>query len=329
MSRWITSWLLILVFVSVAGCKPDGLTDNSLTAVRNDLGAADGLSLCVSTTGMIGNLVETVGGENVRSVTLMGAGVDPHLFKPTRDDVVLVRQAKALFYNGLHLEGRMGAVFNHLPPSQLKLVVGEWVWEQHGRTEGDPLHAEDPHIWMDVSLWAEAPLEIARTLSSLQPESKTALLGRAEKLREQLLALDEYGQKLIKTIPDNQRVLITSHDAFQYFGKRYNIEVRGVQGMSTESEAGLATISELVNMIVDRGIPTIFVESSVSSNTMRALVEGCAARGKQIQLGGPLFADALGPSGTYEGTYIGMMDHNFRIITEGLGGTVTDKRFAP
>lgn len=327
MSKWIESSLLILVVACFAGCTPEMVTDNSLTAVKNDLGAADSHSLCVSTTGMIGNLVETVGGENVRSVTLMGAGVDPHLFKPTRDDVVLVRQAKALFYNGLHLEGRMGAVFNHLPPSQLKLAIGEWVWEQHGRTEGDPLHAEDPHIWMDVSLWAEAPLEIARTLASLQPENKTALLSRAEKLREQLLALDEFGQKLIETIPDSQRVLITSHDAFQYFGKRYNIEVRGVQGMSTESEAGLATISELVNMIVDRGIPTIFVESSVSSNTMRALVEGCAARGKQIQLGGPLFADALGPSETYEGTYIGMMDHNFRLITAGLGGKVTDERF--
>ncbi len=326
---WVKSSLLMLVLAAFAGCAPQRQTDNSLTAVKDSLGTAGGRSLSVSTTGMIGNLVEMVGGENVHSVTLMGAGVDPHLFKPTRDDVVMVRQAKALFYNGLHLEGRMGAVFNHLPPSQLKLAIGEWVWEHHGRSEGDPLHAEDPHIWMDVSLWAEAPLEIAKTLAALQPENQKELTDRAEMLRKQLLALDEYGQKLIKTIPDNQRVLITSHDAFQYFGKRYNIEVRGVQGMSTESEAGLATISELVNMIVDRGIPTIFVESSVSSNTMRALVEGCAARGKQINLGGPLYADALGPSGTYEGTYIGMMDHNFRVIAAGLGGKVSDERFAP
>jgi manganese/zinc/iron transport system substrate-binding protein len=226
----------------------------------------------------------------------------------------------------------MGTVFNHLPASQLKLVIGEWVWEHHGHKRDDSQdtsheHPEDPHIWMDVSLWAEAPAAISDTLATMQPSNKEAFLSRAEELRKRLLALDQYGRKLIDTIPEKQRVLITSHDAFQYFGKRYNIEVRGVQGMSTESEAGLATISELVNMIVDREIPTIFVESSVSSNTMRALVEGCAARGKQIELGGPLFSDALGPSGTYEGTYIGMMDHNFKVITKGLGGNVANNRF--
>jgi len=325
--HWFKSFLLILVLASFCGCSPVASSENSLTAVTSGLGTADERGLCVSTTGMIGNLVESVGGEDVHAVTLMGPGVDPHLFKPTRDDVVLVRQAKALFYNGIHLEGRMGAVFNNLPQSQLKLVIGEWVWDQHGRSDTRQPHPEDPHIWMDVSLWAQAPMAIADTLALLQPEKKTALMSRAEKLRERLLALDKYGQKLIDTIPDKQRILITSHDAFQYFGKRYNIEVRGVQGMSTESEAGLATISELVNMIVNREIPTIFVESSVSSNTMRALVEGCAARGKKIELGGPLFSDALGPSGTYEGTYIGMMDHNFRLIANGLGGNVTDERF--
>jgi len=287
---------------------------------------------------MIGNLVELVGKDTIRPVTLMGPGVDPHLFKPTRDDVVILRRAKALFYNGIHLEGRMGAVFDHLPASQAKLVVGEWVWD-HRRKEDSlndvntsPVkhdHPDDPHIWMDVLLWSEAPLAIANTLAAIHPDGKSEFINRAEELRARLQALNSYGMKLIDTIPAKQRILITSHDAFQYFGNRYSIEVRGVQGISTESEAGLATISELVQMIVDRDIPTIFVESSVSSNTMRALVEGCGARGRTIQLGGPLFSDALGYSGTYEGTYIGMMDHNFRTIAQGLGGTVPEQRFEP
>jgi len=312
----------------VCGCSPIAGSNSSAKP-------GDG-PLCVSTTGMIGNLVESVGQDAIRTVTLMGPGVDPHLFKPTRDDVVVMRRAKGLFYNGIHLEGRMGAVFDHLPVAQSKLIVGQWVWDFKRQIDAPKkvtealsadLHPDDPHIWMDVLLWSEAPMAIADCLAEIEPKNKATFIDRAKKLRERLQALHHYGLKLIATIPTKKRILITSHDAFQYFGNRYSIEVRGVQGMSTESEAGLATISELVQMIVDRDLPSIFVESSVSSNTMRALVEGCAARGHTIQLGGPLYSDALGASGTYEGTYIGMMDHNFRTIAQCLGGSVSASRF--
>jgi len=332
--RWFFSSMILLV----CGCSPIA-QNNSSTKISEG-------SLCVSTTGMIGNLVESVGQDAISTVTLMGPGVDPHLFKPTRDDVVVMRRAQVIFYNGIHLEGRMGTVFDHLPEAQSKLIVGQWVWDFKEQIDAlkvdtypiDALsnsreasnvyrHPDDPHIWMDVLLWSEAPMAIADSLGAIQPKNKAAFIDRAKKLRERLQALHNYGFKLIATIPAKQRILITSHDAFQYFGNRYNIEVRGVQGMSTESEAGLATITELVQMIVDRDVPSIFVESSVSSNTMRALVEGCAARGHTIQLGGPLYSDALGASGTYEGTYIGMMDHNFRTIAQCLGGSQSDERF--
>ena len=178
----------------------------------------------------------------------------------------------------------------------------------------------DPHVWMDVSGWLRAIPVVAETLAIYDPENAEAYHSNAAFYAEQLEALDAYAKEAMSTIPETQRVLVTAHDAFQYLGRAYGIEVRGIQGMSTESEAGVRDLEDLVDFIVERQIPAVFVESSVADKNVRALVEGARARGHTVIIGGSLFSDAMGQAGTYEGTYIGMIDRNVTTITNALGG---------
>ena len=275
----------------------------------------------VATTGMVADLVRHVGGDRVEVEALMGEGVDPHLYNPTRDDALKLMRADVIFYNGLHLEGRMTELFNKMERKGVPVIAVAGVLAKEFLLPDQEIDgAPDPHVWMDVSAWEKALGEVQRGLSAYDPEHAAEYAANAKVYRERLRALDEYIRETMGTIPKGQRVLVTAHDAFHYFSRAYGIEVMGVQGLSTESEAGVSDINRLVDFLVKRKIPAVFVESSVSDKNVRAVVEGARSRGHEVVIGGQLFSDAMGASGTYEGTYLGMLDHNATVIAKGLGG---------
>ncbi|MFM1770047.1 MAG: hypothetical protein RJA22_2576 [Verrucomicrobiota bacterium] len=280
----------------------------------------------VVTTGMVKDLVEGVAGTNARVTALLGEGVDPHLYRPTRDDMARLLGADAIVYSGLMLEGRMTETFLKLSRRGVPvLAVGELLEGRYRLVpKGAGGHA-DPHVWMDVKAWAQAARELARALGRLDPPLAPAYEAGAGRYAARLEELDGAVRAAVATIPRERRVLITAHDAFGYFGRAYDIEVRGVQGLSTESEAGVADINNLVEFIVQRRIPALFVETSVSDKNIRALVEGCRARGHTVAIGGTLFSDAMGAPGTYEGTYPGMIDHNVTRVVRALGGQAPER----
>jgi len=274
----------------------------------------------LSTTAMIGDLVREIGGDRVRAETLLGEGVDPHTYKPTRADVARLTAADAVFYNGLLLEGQMTDLFVRLARA------GKPVFAVTELLAADRLLAaedgkDDPHVWMDVTLWAKAAERVRDALSRLRPAAAETFRRNHADLARRLAALDSYILQVIASVPEPARVLVTAHDAFGYFSRRYGIAVEGIQGLSTEAEAGVRRIQEIVDLLVARRIPAVFVETSVNDRNVRALIEGAAARGHRVAIGGALFSDAMGAPGTYEGTYIGMMDHNATVIARGLGGT--------
>ena len=277
----------------------------------------------VCTVGMITDIVGNLAGDYAEVEGIIGEGIDPHLYKPTRGDVIKLNQADVVFYNGLLLEGRMTDVLISVA-SKGKLVkaVTEAILEEtdYLLEKDDGSAYTDPHVWMDVSGWLRAIAVVAETLAAYDPENAESYRSKATVYADQLEALDAYAKVAISTIPKSQRVLVTAHDAFQYLGRAYSIEVRGIQGMSTESEAGIRDLEDLVDFIVERQIPAVFVESSVADKNVRALVEGARARGHDVIIGGSLFSDAMGQAGTYEGTYIGMIDSNVTTITNALGG---------
>jgi manganese/zinc/iron transport system substrate-binding protein len=275
----------------------------------------------VTTCGMVTDIVREVAGDKAKVIGLMGEGVDPHLYKPTRDDVAKLLQADVVFYSGLMLEGRMTDTFLKVARKGTPVfTVTEQLDEKFLLEPPEFAGHTDPHVWMDVRGWIEAVKVVARALGGLDLENKAHYEQNSKRYIEQLTKLDEYAKKAMATIPKEQRVLITAHDAFNYFGRAYGIDVRGIQGISTESEAGVSDINTLVDFIVGRKIPAIFVESSVSDKNIRALIEGSNARGHAVRIGGQLYSDAMGRPGSYEGTYIGMIDHNVTTIARALGG---------
>jgi manganese/zinc/iron transport system substrate-binding protein len=275
----------------------------------------------VATTGMVADLVRQIGGDQVNVTQLMRSGVDPHLYNANRDDVLAVSKADLVFYNGLKLEGRMSDLLSKGARGAQHISLADAIPAEV--ILGDPEHqAADPHVWMDVSLWAKTTDRIILALSKERPNEKASFEHRANELRAKLTLLDELGMKWIHSIPEPQRVMITSHDAFRYFGRRYGLQVEGVQGVSTSSDASLRRVEELVRMLCEKKVPAAFVESSVPSKQVRSLVEGAAAQGWTVAIGGELFSDAMGPYGSGADTYIGMMLHNFRTIAKALGGSV-------
>ncbi|TQF80970.1 manganese transporter [Elioraea sp. Yellowstone] len=282
----------------------------------------------LATIAMIGDVVREIGGERTRVEVLMGPGVDPHLYKATREDVAKMLRADVVFYNGLVLEGKMSDAFVRVARTGkpvyavTELLPEEELIEPEG---ADGLY--DPHVWMDPRAWSAAAGLIAEKLIAHDPAGEPVFRRNLATLKARIAALDAYAERAIATIPERQRVLVTAHDAFNYFARRYGIEVLGIQGLSTESEAGVRRIQELVDVLVERRIPAVFVETSVSDRNVLALVEGAAARGHRVVVGGALFSDAMGDPGTYEGTYIGMIDHNVTTIVRALGGTAPERGF--
>ncbi len=273
-----------------------------------------------ATTGMVADLVTSVGGDLVEVTQLMGAGVDPHLFKVSRDDVETILRADAVFYSGLMLEGKMADTLVKVGRSLPVFAVTELIDESQLLEPDDAPGHPDPHVWMDIAAWSQCVSAVEKSLTDLLPDHAEALAANAEAYRAKLSSLDAYAKEAIATIPEDQRILVTSHDAFNYFGRAYGLDVQGVQGLSTESEAGLRRINELVELLAERQTPAVFVESSVSPKNIQALIDGAASRGHEVKVGGELFSDAMGKAGTYEGTYLGMLDHNVTLVARGLGG---------
>jgi manganese/zinc/iron transport system substrate-binding protein len=268
---------------------------------------------------MVADLVRAIGGEHVEIKQLMGAGVDPHLFKPTRDDVQAILNADIVFYNGLLLEGKMAETLKKASHSTRSFAAAEALPKDILASDPTEQAHPDPHVWMNVDLWSQTAQAIAEELSRFDPEHATDYREQAMQLQEKLVRLHRYGIEIIGCIPADQRVLITSHDAFRYFGEAYSIEVEAVQGISTESETGLNRINQLVDMLVERRIGSVFIESSVPKESIEALLRGAQSRGHTVTIAGSLYSDAMGSDGTYEGTYIGMMDHNLTTIARALG----------
>ncbi len=273
------------------------------------------------TVGMVADLVREIGGEQVTVKQLLGSGVDPHLYKPTRDDVSSLMKADIVFFNGLMLEGKMAETLHKLAEKKRSVAVAERLSaERLGHSAAAHEHP-DPHVWMDVSLWSEVAQVIGDELSQYDPANAEQYRARTTALRAKLDALHQYGILHIAAIPDDQRVLVTSHDAFRYFGKAYKIEVEAIQGISTESEAGLQRVNDLVDMLVSRKVKAVFVESSVPRESIEALLLGAASRDHKVTIAAELYSDAMGDAGTYEGTYLGMMDHNLTSIAKALGSS--------
>jgi len=294
-------------------------------ACSADARAADGPPAypyrIVTTVGMVADIARQVSGEVAEVHELIGAGVDPHLYKPTRSDVAALMSADVVLYNGLRLEGKMGDLLDKIRTSgRLVHAVTSGIDESYLLAPAEFQGHFDPHVWMDVSAWSKAVESVAAVLSAYDVPNAAAYASNAQRYRKELEQLDAYARNVIASIPAERRVLITAHDAFNYFGRAYGIEVRGIQGISTESEAGLQDITRLVDLIVERRVQAVFVETSVADKNVRALCEGAKARGHEVRIGGTLFSDAMGRAGTYEGTYIGMIDHNATVIARALGG---------
>ncbi len=283
-----------------------------------------------ATVGMIADIVREVAGDRAKVDGIIGEGVDPHLYKPTRNDVIALSSADIVFYNGLMLEGKMADVLVAVARRGKPVyAVTEAILDQGGYVMTDEAEHYDPHVWMDVQGWIKAVEVVADALAEFDPEHADEYRARAEAYTEELTALDAYAREAIASIPENQRVLVTAHDAFSYMGRAYDLDVRGIQGISTESEAGVKDIEDLVSFLVENEIPAVFVETSVADKNVRALVEGAKAQGHEVIIGGELFSDAMGKPGSYEGTYVGMIDHNVTTIARALGGEVPDGGFGP
>lgn len=274
----------------------------------------------VATTGMIADAVTQIGGDRVEVTALMGPGVDPHTYRQTRSDIAAMTNADAVFWHGLYLEAQLEDVLHQLEDISVVVALADSLPKDRLLGSEDYADRYDPHVWMDPVLWTGVVSAALDELIKLDPAGEAEFRANASRHLAQIDALQTYSTDVLATVPDGSRVLVTAHDAFNYFGEAYGYEVLGIQGISTESEAGLKQIEDLVNVLVERKIAAVFVESSVSDRNIQALIEGAAAKGHDVRIGGELFSDAMGAPGTYEGTYIGMIDHNVTTITRALGG---------
>lgn len=305
--------LLLLASYVLSACS------NSVDG--SQLPIADRTINVVTTTGMIADITKNVGGDRLQVTSLMGPGVDPHLYKASEGDVIRLQEADVIFYNGLHLEAQMGDVLERLNDFGIKTVavtdkIDRSLLQSPPEFQGN----YDPHVWFDVTLWMKAVEQVRDTLVELDPTSASSYEANAEAYLAELEGLHQYVLEQASTVPAPQRILITAHDAFNYFGRAYGFEVRGLQGISTEAQAGTGDVQALANFIVEKQIPAVFVESSVPQRNVEAVQAAVEARGFEVKIGGSLFSDAMGSEGTPEGSYVGMVRHNIDTIVTALTG---------
>lgn len=274
----------------------------------------------VATTGMIADAARVIGGDRVEVTALMGAGVDPHAYRQTRTDILALTRADLVLWHGLYLEAQMEDFLRELGKRRRVVAVAEALPKERLITHDDYPDKHDPHVWMDTDLWTGVVGAVREALSAARPDAREAFAANAAGHIAEIAELGTYARRVLASVPPAQRLLVTAHDAFNYFGRAHGYEVLGIQGISTESEPGLNRIRELVDVLASRRIGAIFVESSVSDRNIRALIEGAGARGHSVIVGGELFSDAMGAPGSYEGTYLGMIDHNVTTIARSLGG---------
>ncbi|MFO8028845.1 MAG: zinc ABC transporter substrate-binding protein [Cyclonatronaceae bacterium] len=296
--------LLIMISSGATGCNDD--TDTP----------ADQRPYVVTTTNLIRDVVERVGGEDIRVASLMGPGVDPHVYRATPRDFHRMEESDIVLYNGLFLEGRLAEILGR---------QGERSRAVTGSIPKDRLieavnfgGSYDPHVWFDAKLWIFVAEDVRETLTKLLPEQEKAFRERTDAYKQELQELHLFALQRIQSIPEERRVLITAHDAFRYFGRAYGIEVRGLQGLSTATEFGIQDVSRMVSVIIERNIPAIFIETGVSTRAIESVVAGVRERGHEVRLGGSLYSDSMGARGTPEGTYAGMFRHNVNTIVMSL-----------
>ena len=309
-ARALTVLLAAVASAALAGCGPAGEDSAPL---------ADRPVRVVATTSMIADLAREIGGDRVAVEGLMGPGVDPHLYRPRESDVSRLVGADVVLYNGLELEGKMGQALEQVAGRGIVVEpVAEAVPQTALLAPPEFEGAYDPHLWMDVGLWREVADAVAQTLIAVDTAHADGYRQRAAAYDARLDALDRWVKERVAEVPPEQRVLVTAHDAFNYFGRAYGFEVRGLQGLSTATEAGTADVSELAAFVAERDVPALFVETSVSDRSIRAVVQAVQARGHAVRIGGDLFSDALGNAGSPEGTYEGMIRHNVGTIVDAL-----------
>jgi len=292
----------------------------ALGATVSTADAAD--VMAVATIGMIGDVAKNVAGDCVDVETLMGPGVDPHLYQASAGDVRLFRDAEAILYSGYSLEGQLGEVLSRLGEDKPTVAVSPASISPADLITVQDIYGIDPHLWMDAALWSQIAPTIADTLAEVAPDCAADMRANASDYAASLQALHGWIDAGIASIPEQQRVLVTAHDAFAYYGRAYGIEVRGIQGISTEAEAGIRDIRNVVDLVVELGVPAVFVETTINPRTIQAVIDAAADRGHDVRVGGELFSDAMGAPGTAEGTYIGMLHANTLTIVDALGGEV-------
>ena len=316
--------LAVLVLAACGGGSPDGAS-----AAPAD-GGTDERTYpyrITATTGMVADIVRQVAGDRGTVVSIIGEGVDPHLYVPTRSDVAALMDADIVFYSGLLLEGKMTDTLIKVAGSRPVHAVTELVDESLLLQPAEFAGHFDPHLWMDVSGWTQAVHAVTEALVAFDPDGARGYRERAADYGATLGELHAYALRALGSLPEPHRMLVTAHDAFNYFGRAYGLEVAGIQGISTESEAGLDRINRLVDLLVTRRIAAVFVETTIADRNVRALIEGADARGHTVVVGGELFSDAMGQPGTYEGTYVGMLDHNVTTVARALGGEAPERGF--
>ena len=296
---------VILILILLNSCSSDKPEDNDNLRV-------------VCTTTMITDLVKNIGGDDINVQGLMGAGVDPHLFKASAGDVNKLVRADLILYNGLHLEGKLVDVFEKMGEKKNTFALADCISKE------DLIHSElfassyDPHIWFSISNWKLVSSYVCEILIKNDPENAIKFEERKKDYIAQLIGLKESSEKMIMSLPKEKRVLVTAHDAFGYFGKEFGFEVIGLQGLSTVTEAGVKDVQELAKLIIEKDVKAIFVETSVPQRTIESLQAAVQSKGNNVKIGGTLYSDALGDKGTKEGTYIGMFEHNLKTIVNSL-----------
>jgi len=298
-------YFLIMLVTAFYSCKNETKSNGKLNVV--------------CTTTMITDLVENIGGNNINIEGLMGSGVDPHLYKASEGDVSKLVDADIIFYNGLHLEGKLVEVFEKMEKTgKTPIALGE-ILDKKGLIGSDYFASNyDPHVWFDIDYFKQFARKVSDILIERDPDNSDAYLKNLNEYLEALNTLQEQVNLIIDKLPEEKRILVTAHDAFNYFGKAYGFEVVGLQGLSTATEAGVQDVQKLSAFIIEKNIKAIFVESSVPKRTIEALQQAVKSKGHDVKIGGTLYSDALGNANTVEGTYLGMFEHNVKTIVEAL-----------
>ncbi len=304
--------LTIFLIGALASCAPE------VKQADQNQGTTPRKLKIVATTNILGDMVKNIVKSKAEVTVLMGAGVDPHLYKATQNDIAALMDADIIIYNGLHLEGKMGEVFERIDNDKLVLAASDGVPDSLLIISNSFQGAHDPHIWFDPKIWSKACEYITRQIAAKDSVNAEIIKQQGLSYANNMLGIDFWITQEMKALPKEKRILITAHDAFGYFGKAYEIKVKGLQGISTLSEYGLKDVTEMVDYIIQNKIKAIFVETSVNQQSVEAVVEGCKEKGYVVKIGNSLFSDAMGEPNGEGGTYLDMIKHNVNSIIKEL-----------